>query len=437
MSSAKQAPRPPASVVGGSRLLWLLWLIWTAAIIYGSLWPWQAWRDHGLAPWTFLKDPWPRYWTWFDVFSNVLLYLPFGLFLAVNLRGKAWWVLLIGTLSGASLSGLVEAAQSYLPQRIPSLLDCATNALGSSLGSLLALGLRGPWARLRGAVRGWWKDDTPIPTALIVSWITLQLYWFLAQSGLSKLLFLPSSASLAVVFSPASTPAWRMLESALVSLLIVHAAARGSMRWASIGALQVLLGLLLLEQFLLRSNAAILADEASLQALWMLSVAWCLVLAAFLWALEQTRPSVRAWVGIALACLWPLRSLLRLAADLLAATTIDAGLGPGLGPSPEAPEGLVGALLGLEAWVRHFPRNPSDLPAPGLEAAVALIFGHAVHAPDALTASPVLGRPWQHFDAIILAADQAWRWIALAWFLVLAAQGSEARKRSPRPRRKP
>lgn len=435
MSPGKRASRVSSRAVGGSRLLWVLWLIWIAAIVYGSLWPWQAWRDHGLAPWAFLADPWPRYWTWFDIFSNVFLYLPFGLLLASNLRGAAWLVVLASTLTGASLSGLVEAAQSYLPQRIPSLLDCATNTLGSALGALLAILVRSPWAQLQGAVRGWWKDDATIPAALIVGWVALQVFWFLAQSGLTGLAAPPSFAGSASTFSPASTPAWRMLESAILSLLIMHAAARAAVRWAALVALQCLLGLLLLEQLFLRSSASILADDTTLRALWMIIVAWWIVLAALLGGLSLLNPAARIWLGFALACLWPLRSLLRLSADLTASIAVEPGLGPGLGPSPAEPDGLLGVFLALERILRHFPTATDATPAPGVDAAIALIFGNAVLAAETLSTSPVLGRPWQHFDAVVLAADQTWRWITLAWFLVALARGSHHASRPPRPRR--
>jgi len=415
--------------------LWVLWLVWLAVIVYGSLWPWQAWRDHGLAPWAFLVDPWPRYWTWFDVFSNVFLYLPFGLLLAGNLRGAVWLVVLASTLMGASLSGLVEAAQSYLPQRIPSLLDCATNTLGSALGALLAIVVRSPWVKLQGAVRGWWKDDATIPAALIVGWVALQIFWFLAQSGLTSLAAPPSPAGLASTFSPSSTPAWRMLESVIISLLVVHAAARATVRWATLVAVQCLLGLFLLEQLFLRSPAAMLAHDTTPQALWMIIGAWWIVLAALLGGLSVLTPAARLWLGFSLACLWPFRSLLRFSADLVASVAVEPGLGPGLGPSPAEPDGLLGVLLALERMLRHFPTATDATPAPGVDAAIALIFGNAVLAAETLSTSPVLGRPWQHFDAVVLAADQTWRWITLAWFLVALARGSHHASRPPRPRR--
>jgi VanZ family protein len=435
MSPGKRAFRVPSKAVGSSQLLWVLWLIWLAAIVYGSLWPWQAWRDHGLAPWAFIADPWPRYWTWFDISSNVFLYLPLGLLLAGNLRGAAWLVVLASTLIGALLSGLIEAAQSYLPQRIPSLLDCATNTLGSALGASLAIVVRSPWAKLQSAVRGWWKDDATIPAAMIVGWVALQIFWFLAQSGLTDLAAPLFTAGLASTFSPASTPAWRMLESVIISLLIVHAAAQATVRWASLVAVQCLLGLLLLEQLFLRSPASILADDTTLQALWMIIGAWWIVLAALLGGLSLLKPAARIWLGFALACLWPLRSLLRFSADLVASVAVEPGLGPGLGPPPAEPDGPLGVLLALERTLRHLNVTTDLPPAPGVDAAIAFIFGGAVLAPETVSTSLVLGRPWQHFDAVVLAADQTWRWITLAWFSVALAHGSHNASRPLRPRR--
>jgi hypothetical protein len=60
-------------------------LLYAALIIYASLYPFEGWRAVGLAPWSFLWAPLPRYWTGFDVFINLAGYAPFGFLLSLGL----------------------------------------------------------------------------------------------------------------------------------------------------------------------------------------------------------------------------------------------------------------------------------------------------------------------------------------------------------------
>ena len=53
-------------------------LAYLALIVYASLHPFSGWRDPGLSPIYFLTAGWPRYWTAFDLLTNVLAYLPLG-----------------------------------------------------------------------------------------------------------------------------------------------------------------------------------------------------------------------------------------------------------------------------------------------------------------------------------------------------------------------
>ena len=72
----------------------------------------------------------------FDVLANLLAYAPFG-FLAVlaffpALRGAA--AVVAAGLVATALSVSLELLQNYLPTRIASNLDVATNAAGGLLG---------------------------------------------------------------------------------------------------------------------------------------------------------------------------------------------------------------------------------------------------------------------------------------------------------------
>jgi VanZ family protein len=116
---------------------------YAALIVYASLYPFSGWRIQGVAPWSYLWAPWPRYWTGFDVVANLLGYLPLGFLLALAMwrsgrAGAAWPV---GLGAPLLLSVLLEGLQHFLPQRVPSQLDTLLNALGAVAGVLLAWGL--------------------------------------------------------------------------------------------------------------------------------------------------------------------------------------------------------------------------------------------------------------------------------------------------------
>ena len=55
----------------------LAWL-YAALIVYASLYPFGPWRDQGIVPWAFLWAPRTPYWSAFDVFSNLVGYVPLG-----------------------------------------------------------------------------------------------------------------------------------------------------------------------------------------------------------------------------------------------------------------------------------------------------------------------------------------------------------------------
>ena len=102
-------------------------------VAYASLYPFSGWRDVGLSPLAFLNGPWPRYVTAFDITVNVAGYLPFGLLavLAIYPRLAPTAAALLAVAAAAALSILLEAAQSYLPARVPpkSGCGCAMSAM--------------------------------------------------------------------------------------------------------------------------------------------------------------------------------------------------------------------------------------------------------------------------------------------------------------------
>lgn len=129
-------------------------LAWLALTLYASLFPFTGWRWlPGVAVLDLLRLPWPRYFIPFDIFSNLLGYLPLGFLVTLaRLRHGARppLALLSGLLAGAVLSYATELTQQLLPQRVPSLLDWLLNTAGAALGAVLA-GLLA-WA---GLLRAW------------------------------------------------------------------------------------------------------------------------------------------------------------------------------------------------------------------------------------------------------------------------------------------
>ena len=137
--ASSAAPVRPHAVQ--TRLPGYLALAYAALVVYASLHPFSGWRDPVLPPWVFLDAAWPRYWTGFDLAINALAYVPLGFFSALALRGlfPVWLAAGCGALGAAALSFALECAQSWLPARVPSNLDLASNALGGAVGAVLTL----------------------------------------------------------------------------------------------------------------------------------------------------------------------------------------------------------------------------------------------------------------------------------------------------------
>ncbi len=160
-------------------------------VVYASLYPFQGWRHPGAPPWDFLWAPWPKYWTTFDVASNLLGYaaLGFGLALAWLRSGASAWSWWLSWLLSALLSLLVESLQSYLPMRVASRLDLVVNILGALLGASLAWGMA--WL---GALRRWSevREHWFIPKAhgslvLLALWPAALLYPTSIPFGLGQI----------------------------------------------------------------------------------------------------------------------------------------------------------------------------------------------------------------------------------------------------------
>ncbi|HEY8708346.1 MAG TPA: VanZ family protein, partial [Burkholderiaceae bacterium] len=128
------------------------WL-YAALIVYASLYPFTPWRVPGVSPLAFLVLPWPRWWTGFDLASNLVGYVPLGTLIfgaLVRSGARARTALLLAVTVGAGLSFAMEFTQNFLPQRVSTNLDLALNSLGTLIGAALGL-----WVHRRGGARRW------------------------------------------------------------------------------------------------------------------------------------------------------------------------------------------------------------------------------------------------------------------------------------------
>lgn len=165
-----------------SRLPLTLAGVYTLLVLYASLHPFSGWRDSGIEPLAFLNAAWPRYFTHFDLGVNALAYLPLGFLWAAALSRSLAPTLavLLATLGGAGFSLGIEALQNYLPSRVPSNLDFASNATGAFLGALVSL----RWGRdlLDGGRLHAWRQrrflhgpNGDVGLVLVALWLLTQL----------------------------------------------------------------------------------------------------------------------------------------------------------------------------------------------------------------------------------------------------------------------
>ena len=151
-------------------------LAWAALIVYASLYPFSDWRAlPAAAPLGWLVLAWRRYWGGFDVWANLLGYLPLGAlaFGALVRSGVPWLRALLLTLAGgAALSLAMEELQNFLPQRAPSAKDLALNSAGTLIGALCAAALhRSGWVEHWQATRErWFIASSAGALALLLLW---------------------------------------------------------------------------------------------------------------------------------------------------------------------------------------------------------------------------------------------------------------------------
>lgn len=285
-----------------SRLSLYLGLGYTLLVLYASLTPFSGWRDPGVEVLSFVLQPPPRYVLPFDVAVNILAYVPLGLLaaLAVHARAHPFLVALVGTMAGAGLSFAMEVAQAYLPGRISSNLDLATNIAGAAIGAVVAARARAAPAITHRIAS--WRARLFLPGRRIDLGIALVGLWFFSQLD-------PSLPLLGIVFFSngiqaqlaglGSDAAYRLLGPVSVCLTLVSLGMLLMLIMRSHRSALAALAVLVWIAALLKLGAASILLRSEAAFLWVgNAIIWAIILGAGLVALAALLPRRR----LMLAC---------------------------------------------------------------------------------------------------------------------------------------
>jgi len=161
---------------------YLPWLtgIYVFLIVYGTLYPFSGWDTEFGGLHELMQLKWPSHFSRGDVLVNFIVYIPFGyLFGLLFLTKQQYRIIVITTLTGLLLCSSLEYVQTYLPNRVPSLLDILLNSIGTLVGSLLSilLGYQSKFAKMLTAQKNELFLNTPLTHLVILA----ASFWVLAQ----------------------------------------------------------------------------------------------------------------------------------------------------------------------------------------------------------------------------------------------------------------
>ena len=153
-----------------------LCVVYSLLIVYATLHPFVGWRNRGLSPFAW-SETWPRVVLPFDLVLNTAAYFPLGacIVLAAWPRLGLALAVCVAAVAGGLLSACLESLQTFLPSRIPSLADLATNGLGALLGALVAALMVAAFGRgsVARAFDRWIADTPDRARALILAGLWL------------------------------------------------------------------------------------------------------------------------------------------------------------------------------------------------------------------------------------------------------------------------
>jgi VanZ family protein len=154
-----------------------------AVIIYGSLYPFQFRYWGGLdEAISVLLSTWRVPTSRGDIISNILLYIPLGIFAVNAFAGPRGPRVVLATLVGLIICTAVELIQFYEIARNSTMSDIYCNTTGTLLGAIAGVVLhRGVKLPFVGHVA--WQ---PFPVLLLVSWGGYRLYPYVPAIDLQK-----------------------------------------------------------------------------------------------------------------------------------------------------------------------------------------------------------------------------------------------------------
>jgi len=156
-------------------------LAYTFLIVYASLYPFSGWTEFGISPFAYLFDPFPHYWTFFDVSIDVVGYIPFGILLVLACYPylSRIWAALLSFIVGTLVSGTMEAIQTFLPSRVASNLDLVTNSAGVLIGVAFGCALT-PWLLEKDLLKKirvrWFVSNMSNGLVIVALWPFAQIY---------------------------------------------------------------------------------------------------------------------------------------------------------------------------------------------------------------------------------------------------------------------
>ena len=153
--------------------------LYALLVVHLSLSPYTGWRYLGASAFDYLSTPWiPPYQMvlWADIVMNVVGYIPLGLLLAMGLypRVRGWLAIGLTVCVAGGGAACLEALQTFLPARVPSKMDLATNTLGALLGACVAAPVSrwlletGRWQSVRSQ---WLEARSTLGLASMLVWL--------------------------------------------------------------------------------------------------------------------------------------------------------------------------------------------------------------------------------------------------------------------------
>ena len=180
-------------------------LVFGGLIVYASLYPFSGWRMPGGTWAEVLKLPLPPWRVRFDIWSNLLGYMPMGALLygaGVRSGGRVGPMALLALVASSLLSYLMEVTQQFLPGRYPSLLDWWLNTGGAMLGVAMAWLLQA--------------------LSLVDRWEAARERWFIRRSGgaLALMALWPVGLLFPTPLALGLGPGWERLQDAMAGMLL-------------------------------------------------------------------------------------------------------------------------------------------------------------------------------------------------------------------------